>query len=48
MNMRCATAAGCLCCCRIEDTDTSRSTRESENAMKEDLRWLGLDWDEGE
>lgn len=32
---------------RIEDTDTSRSTRESENAMKEDLRWLGLDWDEG-
>jgi len=33
---------------RIEDTDTSRSTRESENAMKEDLKWLGLDWDEGE
>ncbi|KAI8465731.1 MAG: non-discriminatory gln-glu-trna synthetase [Monoraphidium minutum] len=32
---------------RIEDTDTARSTRESEDAMKEDLRWLGLDWDEG-
>ncbi|GBF90708.1 non-discriminatory gln-glu-trna synthetase [Raphidocelis subcapitata] len=32
---------------RIEDTDTARSTRESEEAVKEDLRWLGLDWDEG-
>ena len=32
---------------RIEDTDTARSTRESEEAMKADLRWLGLDWDEG-
>jgi glutamyl/glutaminyl-tRNA synthetase len=26
---------------RIEDTDTSRSTRASEDAMKEDLKWLG-------
>ena len=34
--------------CRVEDTDTARSTRESEEAMKEDLRWLGLTWDEGE
>jgi glutamyl/glutaminyl-tRNA synthetase len=33
---------------RIEDTDTARSTRESEEQMKADLRWLGLDWDEGE
>ena len=32
---------------RIEDTDTARSTRESEMAMIRDLRWLGLDWDEG-
>jgi len=32
---------------RIEDTDTARSTRESEESMLEDLRWLGLDWDEG-
>ncbi|XRB05568.1 glutamyl-tRNA synthetase [Pycnococcus provasolii] len=32
---------------RIEDTDTARSTRESEQAMIRDLRWLGLDWDEG-
>jgi nondiscriminating glutamyl-tRNA synthetase len=32
---------------RIEDTDVSRSTQESERALLEDLRWLGLDWDEG-
>jgi len=32
---------------RIEDTDFERSTRESERSMIEDLRWLGLDWDEG-
>jgi glutamyl-tRNA synthetase/nondiscriminating glutamyl-tRNA synthetase len=32
---------------RIEDTDTERSTRASEAAILEDLRWLGLDWDEG-
>ena len=32
---------------RIEDTDAERSTRESERAILEDLRWLGLDWDEG-
>ena len=32
---------------RIEDTDEARSTRESEEAMIRDLRWLGLDWDEG-
>jgi nondiscriminating glutamyl-tRNA synthetase len=32
---------------RIEDTDVERSTRESEIAIMEDLRWLGLEWDEG-
>jgi glutamyl-tRNA synthetase len=32
---------------RIEDTDTERSTRESEQAILEDLRWMGLEWDEG-
>jgi len=32
---------------RIEDTDVKRSTRESEAAIIRDLRWLGLDWDEG-
>ncbi len=32
---------------RIEDTDVERSTRESELAMLDDLRWLGLEWNEG-
>src|SRR3954463_6654967 len=32
---------------RIEDTDIERSTKESEVGILEDLRWLGLDWDEG-
>ncbi|KAG1359027.1 glutamate--tRNA ligase, chloroplastic/mitochondrial [Cocos nucifera] len=32
---------------RIEDTDLERSTRKSEEAMLNDLSWLGLDWDEG-
>jgi glutamyl-tRNA synthetase/nondiscriminating glutamyl-tRNA synthetase len=32
---------------RIEDTDTERSSRESEVSILEDLRWLGLEWDEG-
>jgi glutamyl-tRNA synthetase/nondiscriminating glutamyl-tRNA synthetase len=32
---------------RIENTDVERSTPESEAAILEDLRWLGLNWDEG-
>ncbi|KAF8020745.1 hypothetical protein BT93_G1246 [Corymbia citriodora subsp. variegata] len=32
---------------RIEDTDLERSTKESEEAVLQDLSWLGLDWDEG-
>jgi glutamyl-tRNA synthetase len=32
---------------RIEDTDFERSTRESERAILDDLRWMGLQWDEG-
>ena len=32
---------------RIEDTDLQRSTRESVDAIIDNLRWLGLDWDEG-
>lgn len=32
---------------RVEDTDQARSTRESEELVLDDLRWLGLDWDEG-
>lgn len=32
---------------RIEDTDAARSTRESEQAVLQDLEWLGITWDEG-
>jgi nondiscriminating glutamyl-tRNA synthetase len=32
---------------RIEDTDTERNVAGGEAAIIEDLRWLGLDWDEG-
>jgi len=32
---------------RIEDTDVERSTLEAEASILEDLRWLGLTWDEG-
>src|SRR3972149_4129771 len=32
---------------RIEDTDRARSTQGFEKAIIEDLRWLGLDWNEG-
>ena len=31
---------------RIEDTDQERSERQFEDRIYEDLRWLGLDWDE--
>lgn len=32
---------------RIEDTDVSRDTEESYEAMLDAMRWLGLHWDEG-
>jgi glutamyl-tRNA synthetase/nondiscriminating glutamyl-tRNA synthetase len=32
---------------RIEDTDVERSKEEYERQLLEDLRWFGLDWDEG-
>eukprot|EP00979_Chaetoceros_neogracilis_P013168 scaffold3710_cov286-Chaetoceros_neogracile.AAC.25 len=32
---------------RVEDTDVARSTKESEDSVLADLRWLGLHWDEG-
>src|SRR5690554_7412001 len=32
---------------RIEDTDQVRSTAESEQAIMDSLRWLGLSWSEG-
>ena len=32
---------------RIEDTDVERSKEEYEHQLLEDLRWFGIDWDEG-
>ncbi len=32
---------------RIEDTDRSRSAVEYEQSIIEDIKWLGLNWDEG-
>ena len=32
---------------RVEDTDEARSTRESENMILGDLRWMNMGWDEG-
>ena len=32
---------------RIEDTDRTRNVEDAVNKILEDLRWLGLDWDEG-
>ena len=42
-----ARGAGGTFVLRIEDTDFARSTKEAEGAAIEDLRWLGLNWDEG-
>ncbi|MFW6364979.1 MAG: glutamate--tRNA ligase [Spirochaetota bacterium] len=32
---------------RIEDTDLERSSAQSEESIREDLRWLGIEWQEG-
>lgn len=32
---------------RIEDTDQERSTEENTQLILREMRWLGLDWDEG-
>ena len=32
---------------RLEDTDQARSTEQSYRGVLDEMRWLGLDWDEG-
>ena len=32
---------------RIDDTDPARNAKEGEQAIVADLRWLGIEWDEG-
>jgi glutamyl-tRNA synthetase len=40
-----ARARGGRLALRIEDVDTPRARPEIETALRDDLRWLGLDWD---
>lgn len=42
-----ARAAGGVLVLRVEDLDPSRSRAEFAAALVEDLRWLGLEWQEG-
>jgi nondiscriminating glutamyl-tRNA synthetase len=42
-----ARQAGGVMALRIEDTDVERSESRYETQLLEDLKWLGLDWDEG-
>lgn len=42
-----AQAAGGVFIVRFEDTDTKRSDLRHESGLLEDLKWLGLRWDEG-
>jgi nondiscriminating glutamyl-tRNA synthetase len=46
-NWLAARRAGGTFILRIEDTDMQRSTRESEDAIRADLEWMGLTWNEG-
>ena len=46
MNALFARQSGGTFILRIDDTDTARSTSEFEDGIREDLRWLGLDWGE--
>ncbi|USS84907.1 glutamate--tRNA ligase [Fructilactobacillus myrtifloralis] len=32
---------------RIEDTDTKRNVQDGEKSQLDNLKWLGIDWDEG-
>lgn len=45
INFLFAKAAGGKFMLRIDDTDMERSKAEYEDGLKEDLQWLGLDWD---
>ena len=46
-NFLCARHTGGAFVLRIDDTDAARSEERHEDAILADLRWLGLDWDEG-
>src|ERR1035441_9069143 len=42
-----ARQAGGVMVLRIEDTDLARSEARFETQLIDDLKWLGIDWDEG-
>ena len=46
LNQRAAEAAGGRLLLRIEDIDLTRARPHFEAAIREDLRWLGLNWEE--
>lgn len=46
VNWLCARKGGGAFHLRIDDTDRERSKPEFEEGIRQDLRWLGLDWDE--
>src|SRR2546427_12616331 len=46
-NWLCARHHGGAYVLRIEDTDVERSEERYEQQLLDDLKWLGLDWDEG-
>jgi glutamyl-tRNA synthetase len=48
MNWMIARKAGGTFILRIDDTDPERSREEYVDAIREDLEWLGLDWDREE
>jgi nondiscriminating glutamyl-tRNA synthetase len=47
LNWLLARGSGGVFVLRVEDTDLERNVGGAEEQMLEDLRWLGLDWDEG-
>lgn len=47
LNWLLARHAGGALVLRLEDTDVERNVRGAEAEILDDLRWLGLDWDEG-
>jgi glutamyl-Q tRNA(Asp) synthetase len=46
LNFECARTSGGRFLLRIEDIDTTRCRREYEDAIYQDLAWLGLAWEE--
>lgn len=46
LNWLMARQAGGIFLLRLDDTDSERSSQQFAEAIQEDLRWLGLEWDE--